>query len=136
MAPPTTRPIRGVHVVRGRHSTPDFRAPNIGSGSSQGRPGNGNGGNTKEGAHCSQGLQSLAAQIMFLPPDEPAEGLQAMGSDLHPMHKDGYDHPVLVLTDPDEDGYVVFQKVGSCPCSPPASCSANMRSLLTSLLFS
>lgn len=58
-------------------------------------------------------MQFLAAKIMFLPQEIPAEGLQAMGSDQQPMDKDGYDHPVLVLTDPDEDGYVVIQKLTS-----------------------
>ena len=57
---------------------------------------------------------STAAQILFLPPEEPEElGLRPWGSDQEHLHPDAYNHPVLVLTDPDDYGYVVFQLVGS-----------------------
>ncbi|KAK3402494.1 hypothetical protein B0T20DRAFT_474301 [Sordaria brevicollis] len=63
---------------------------------------------------------SVAAQIMFLPwyarkvklpPKE--SGLQAWGSNGDWLNKEGYGHPVLVLTDPDDHGYVVFQTMTS-----------------------
>ena len=51
---------------------------------------------------------------MFLPQREPGKkGLRAWGSDQANMNPGAYNHPVLILTEPDENGYVVVQKVSS-----------------------
>ncbi|KAK3947521.1 hypothetical protein QBC32DRAFT_374233 [Pseudoneurospora amorphoporcata] len=52
---------------------------------------------------------SIAGQIMFLP-TEPELERQAWDPEGNPMHKDGYGHPVLILTNQDHEGFVVVQK--------------------------
>ncbi|KAK1778666.1 hypothetical protein QBC45DRAFT_327703 [Copromyces sp. CBS 386.78] len=51
----------------------------------------------------------IAGQIMFLP-TEPELERQAWNPEGNPMDKDGYNHPVLILTNPDHEGFMTSFK--------------------------
>ena len=51
-------------------------------------------------------------QIMFLPRERPGVEVhrQAWNPEGRPMDPEGYNHPVLILTNKDDEGFVVVQK--------------------------
>lgn len=61
--------------------------------------------------------RNVAGQIMFLPSEPRLQAQRALCSDAKTkfMDPEGYRHPVLILTNPDSEGFVIVQKASLIP---------------------
>ncbi|CCC13704.1 hypothetical protein SMACR_08207 [Sordaria macrospora] len=101
----------------GHHRSNSIRSVNYGNGTSTRWNGSRQAGSGESNLNWRERSRApdldpsnIAGQIMVLPPMPKLDLLKVGGSDGRRLDDDGYEHPVLILTNPDHEGYMTSFK--------------------------